>query len=132
MDDQSDAAKRTLVSLGYTWDGEYWHPPAAMPPPPDDPAARNVAVMLIVRTTDAAIFPENFNLSGLRASKALRRAVIANLPKVTRVIAVMDEDSARLMFTAHSIAAQASGLGTILRPPSDYRAPHDPKPPLYP
>jgi hypothetical protein len=128
MDNQSDAAKRTLAGLGYTWDGEYWHPPTAMPPAADDPAARDIAVMVIMRTTDVSLFPESLD----RATKALRRAVIANLPKITRIVTVMDEETAKLMCTAHAFAAQASGLATIRRPPADYRGPHDGVAPRFP
>lgn len=133
MGNQFDAAKRTLAGLGYTWDGEYWRPPVVpAPAAAEDRDARDVAVMLIVRTNDRQMFPENLDLSSLRSTKALRRAVIANLPKVTRVVSVMDEETARLMCAAHAYAADMSGMTQILRPPSDYRGPTDSVPPVFP
>jgi hypothetical protein len=133
MSNQFDAAKRTLAGLGYTWDGEYWHPPVAQQAAAiEDASARDVAVMLIVRTSDAAMFPENLDLSTVRSTKALRRAVIANLPKVSRVVSVMDEETARVMCAAHAYAADVSGFTQIRRPPPDYRGPNDGVPPVFP
>jgi hypothetical protein len=134
MGNQFDAAKRTLAGLGYVWDGEYWRPPVVPAPAAiNDADARDVAVMVIVRTADAEMFPENLDISSIRATKALRRAVIANLPKVTRVVSVMAEETARLMCAAHALAAEASGFDDLIRrPPPDYRGPNDRVPPSMP
>jgi hypothetical protein len=121
---KNEAAIRTLCDLGYKWQGEYWSPPI-VEAQPNDPNARDIAVMVLIRSSDPAIFPENIDVSTSSSTRALRRAVVANLPRLTRVIMVLEEETARLMAAAHDAAARISGLDSFLisRPPSNYRPP---------
>lgn len=94
---------------------------------------RTLAVMTIIETEDARLFPENLDVSTLDAVQATRAAVIANLPNVRRVVVLMDEEEARLMLAAHALAAERSGLEDMFRvPPVAYRAPFDIVPPFMP
>lgn len=86
-----------------------------------------LAVMVIIETDDPrlAIPPD---LSTVRATKAFRQAVIENLPKLTRVVAVMPEEEARFMMTVHMAAAEFAGHEDgVIRPPPEYHAPADAK-----
>lgn len=82
-----------------------------------------LAVMVIIETDDERLAPETIDLSTAAKTAAIRRAVVANLPNLTRVVMVMPEEAARLMLFAHNQAARESGLDLIQRPPADYVAP---------
>jgi hypothetical protein len=75
---------------------------------------RTIAAMVVMEIDDPRLFPENFDTSTERARRALSSAVRANLRKVQSVVMVMPEEAAKLMVTAHSIAAQGSGLDDFL------------------
>lgn len=95
-------------------------------------AKRSIAAMVLFETDDSRLFPENLNVSSVAATEALRTAVVAALPSLTRVVMVLSEEHARLMCAAHAMAAQQSGLENLIDvPPSAYRA-NDRPPPYYP
>jgi hypothetical protein len=84
--------------------------------------ATSIAVLVLLETDDPVLQPANLDVSSVQAVSRLRRAVVKALPKLTRVVAVMDEEQARLMMFAHNRAVQESGAD-ILWPPSAYVPP---------
>lgn len=90
-------------------------------------ATRTLAVMVLIETDDPTLFPENLDNSTIRAVKRLRDAVVRALPGLSRVVALMSEPEARLMFAAHKMACEQAGIGEVLRPPAQYVAPEDQK-----
>lgn len=78
---------------------------------------RSIAVMVLIETDDPRLDPAIVNNSTPAKTAALRRAVIDNLPNLTRVVMVMPEEHARLMAIAHDYAAQAAGLEPNYPPP---------------
>jgi hypothetical protein len=94
---------------------------------------RSLAVMIVIETEDARLFPENMDNATVAATQALRAAVIDALPGLSRVVAVMDEEEARLMVSAHAMAARQAGLDALFsHPPASYRAPGDRHAPVMP
>lgn len=83
---------------------------------------RSIACLVLIETDDPRLFPENVDVARPAKAAALRKAVIDNLPKLTRVVMVMEEETAQLMCAAHDIAARESGL-TVNRPPAGYIPP---------
>jgi hypothetical protein len=79
------------------------------------------AVTVLIETDDPRIDPGK--LQTVSGVAAMRRAIIENLPKLTRVVAVQPEEEARLMFAAHDMACRESGLLGITRPPADFVPP---------
>jgi hypothetical protein len=62
---------------------------------------RMLAVMMIIETDDARLFPENSNVNSVSRTRGLRNAVLEHLPRaVKRVVTVMDEEVAVLIKTA--------------------------------
>jgi hypothetical protein len=82
-----------------------------------------LSVMVLIETEDSRLFPENIDVSTAANTARLRRAVIENLPLVTRIVAVMGEEEARLMMAAHHHAMRQSGADKLFRPPPDYVPP---------
>ena len=83
-----------------------------------------IAVLVQIETNDPRLDPDTINVSTARATAALRAAVLANLKRITRVIAVMPIEQARAITLLHE------GLGELLlnemladRPPPDYIPP---------
>lgn len=76
---------------------------------------KQIVAMVVLETDDVRIRP-------CADTAGLRSAVVAALPGLSRVIAIMSEPEARLMIGAHMIAAQESGLHvetTPVRRPGD-------------
>jgi hypothetical protein len=87
------------------------------------PEYREIAVLVLVRTSDQRLFPENLDVSTVPKTAALRSAVIASLPKLTRVVMVTEPGLAELMCAAHDEALKAAGLDLVRRPPRGYVPP---------
>jgi hypothetical protein len=83
---------------------------------------RSIAVLVLIETDDKRLFPEKIDLSTIAGTARLRQAVIDNLPKMTRVVMVTSEATARMMAEAHAMAA-GMGLGEIEMPPANYIPP---------
>lgn len=82
----------------------------------------SIAVICLIETDDPRIDPEKMRSAGDVAR--MRKAVIENLPKLTRIVAVMPEELARLMVSAHDIAMSLSGADSLIhRPPAGYVPP---------
>ena len=84
--------------------------------------ARSLAVIVLVETDDPALQASNIDVRTVTGVSKLRRAVVKALPKLTRVVAVMDEEQARIMMMAHDRAVRESGA-SALWPPSSYVPP---------
>jgi hypothetical protein len=80
----------------------------------------SIAVMVLIETNDPVLI--RHDVSTAKAAATVRRAVIKNLPRLTRVIMVTEEETARLMCHAHDLAAKAAGLDAVM-PPADYIPP---------
>ena len=83
---------------------------------------RSVAVMVLIETDDKRLWPEHLDVSTPGKVAALRRALVAAMPQLSRVVLVTGEDTARLMVEAHKAAAAASGI-EVVRPPEGYVPP---------
>jgi hypothetical protein len=82
----------------------------------------SMAVVVLIETDDPRIGPENMSTAGDVAR--MRKAVIENLPRLTRVVAVMPEEMAGMMMEAHEMAMSLAGAESLLhRPPADYVPP---------
>jgi hypothetical protein len=66
-------------------------------------AKRSIAVMVLMETDDARLFPENVSVKSVQATAMLHQAVLDNLPQLTRVVMVLPEETARIMCDAHDI-----------------------------
>jgi hypothetical protein len=85
-----------------------------------------VAVLLIIETDDARLSPERLDeaMTDATATRALRRAVLAHIPRrVTRVVAVMPEEHARLLMMLHEAVGTDLGAEPFQRPTPDYEPP---------
>lgn len=71
---------------------------------------KQIVAMVVLETDDVRLCP-------FADAVALRAAVVAALPGLSRVIAVMSEPEARLMIGAHMMASAASGLDQVMAPP---------------
>lgn len=76
-----------------------------------------IAAMVVIE-----IDPDKIDVSTAGGASALRKTVLDNLCNVRRVVAIMTEDEAQLMLTAHDAALRSFG-GTVHRPPADYVPP---------
>jgi hypothetical protein len=129
--DRPDAAVQTLLRLGYRFTAKGWTPPGL--PESNGQAPRTLVAMVLIETTDERVFPENADLTTPATVEVVRTALIANLPNIRRVVAVMDEGTARMMCAGHAFAARAAGLDMTLRmSPEDYRPPGDTVKPDFP
>lgn len=81
----------------------------------------SIAVICLIETDDPRIDPEKMRSAGDVAR--MRKAVIENLPRLTRIVAVMPEELARLMMDAHNSVAEELGITSIHRPPAGYVPP---------
>lgn len=86
----------------------------------------SIACLVLIDTDDPRIL--DFDPSTAEKAAEIRAAVVENLPRLTRVIAIMPEFESRAMMMAHDFALENSGLGRVLRPPKGYVAPADQKP----
>jgi hypothetical protein len=81
-------------------------------------------VIVEISTDDARLDPDNLDTSTVSAAAALRRAVLAAMPKdVTRVVMVAPVEVAKLMCLAHDAAVAETGHGSVHRPPPAYVPP---------
>lgn len=83
---------------------------------------RSIACLVLIETDDPRLFPENIGVESAAKTAGLRKAVLDNLPKLTRVVAVMDEETARLMALVHQLASKGAGLDRVT-PPAGYVPP---------
>jgi hypothetical protein len=73
----------------------------------------NVAVVVIVATDDPLLLNPIAEAGSLAP---LRSAVLAALPSLSRVVAIMPEDEGKLMIAGHMLAAEDAGSAlTVLR-----------------
>jgi hypothetical protein len=87
-------------------------------------AKYQVCAIVQIESDDPRLDPDALEVDTPAKAAALRRAVLKSLPrKVTRVIAVLPVDFAKLMLHAHEQAAEIAGLATVLRPPAGYVPP---------
>lgn len=77
----------------------------------------SIAVLVLLDTDDPHLDPEQIDVGTVRSAASVRAAVVASLPKLTRVVAVMPEEQARLMMAALEAVSKTS------RPPKSYVAP---------
>jgi len=84
--------------------------------------SHSLAVIVLLESDDPVLEPKSLDVSTVDAVTKLRRAVVKALPKLTRVIAVMDEEQARAMMMAHQMAVTESGA-SVLWPPATYVPP---------
>jgi hypothetical protein len=83
-----------------------------------------VVVMIQIETNDPRLDPENISVDTAAATAALRVAVLANLKRLTRVIAVLPVEHAQAMMQLHEAAGEMLlGERVAERPPSDYVPP---------
>jgi hypothetical protein len=70
-------------------------------------------IAVIVLSTDDPLLTEP--VTGSFAP--IRAAVVAALPSLSRVVAIMPEDEGKLMLAGHLMASEAAGMGalTVLR-----------------
>ena len=88
----------------------------------------SIACLVLIETDDPRILEYEKSTQTVEGTQAMRAAVIANLPKLTRLVAIMPEETSRLIMLAHDHAAKAAGMGAdIIRPPRTYVAPADRK-----
>jgi hypothetical protein len=85
----------------------------------------SIACMVLIETDDPRLKEPDRSVQTVGGAQAVRQAVIDNLPKLTRVIAIIPEEEARFMCMAHERAMAASGLGKFTRPPTEYVSPAD-------
>jgi hypothetical protein len=85
-------------------------------------STQSIAVTVLIETDDPRLDLTRISVATAAQAAALRRAVIENLPKLTRVVSVMSEQEARLMHYAHRLVAQAADV-EIMHPPKDYVPP---------
>lgn len=87
-------------------------------------AKRSIAVMVLLETDDPRLFVENLDHAAPAATATLRKAVIDNLPNLTRLVLVTSEENARIMTQAHTAVMQELGFGdSVIRPPAGYVPP---------
>ena len=111
---QSQAAIRTLKAMHWTWTGELWQPP--LNKPVDARPGHAVAAMVVIDTDDQRLLAIDRIDAGTPDGQALmRRLVIEHMPRVVRVVAVMHEEVAVMMFAAHEIASKGLDLDGVLR-----------------
>ena len=83
-----------------------------------------VVVMVEIQTNDDRLDPDRINVDTAAATAALRVAVLANLKRLTRVIAVLPVEHAKAMMSLHEAAGEMlMGQRMADRPPSDYVPP---------
>lgn len=89
----------------------------------------SIACIVLVETDNPLLIDPGEALKTPKGTLAMRQAVIDALPNLTRVIAVLTEESAQFMCMAHEYALDASGLGHFVgKPPEGYVSPADQKP----
>lgn len=84
--------------------------------------------MVQIETDDPRLTIERI-VAGVRTASdtaATRQAIMDQLPhKVTRVVAYMPEEHARLLMLLHEAVGEEIGKRGFVRPPADYVAPKD-------
>jgi hypothetical protein len=83
-----------------------------------------VVVMVQIETNDDRLDPERIAVDTVAGTAALRVAVLANLKRLTRVIAVLPVEHAKALMLLHEAAGEMLiGEKMAERPPSDYVPP---------
>jgi hypothetical protein len=83
-----------------------------------------VAVMVQIETNDPRLDPANISVATARSTEIVRVAVLANLKRVTRVIAVLPVFHAKALMALHeAMGEQLLGEKMSDRPPPDYVPP---------
>jgi hypothetical protein len=85
-------------------------------------------VMVQIETDDPRLAPSADMVATAERAKEVRQAVIDNLPRLTRLIAVLPEEHARLLMMLHEahgkeLAKHTGTSGAFVRPPADYKPP---------
>lgn len=84
--------------------------------------SKSVAVLVILETDDPRLDPDALDVSTAKSVAEMRRAVVDNLPRLSRVVMVTHEDTARLMCMAHDEVARMFGRPNGF-PPRNYVPP---------
>jgi hypothetical protein len=83
-----------------------------------------VVVMVQIETNDPRLDPDNICVGTVRDTAALRVAVLANLKRLTRVIAVFPPEHAKALMLLHeAMGEELTGEQMADRPPPDYIPP---------
>jgi hypothetical protein len=83
-----------------------------------------VVAMIEIQTNDPRLDPDNITVDTVRDTAKLRVAVLANLKRLTRVIAVLPVEHAKAMMLLHEAAGEMLlGEQFADRPPADYVPP---------
>lgn len=84
----------------------------------------SIAVLVVLETDDARLDPERVDVSTAAAAAATRRAVIENLPRLTRVVMVTTEEEARIICEALDFVMRWAGRDDLIaKPPKSYVPP---------
>jgi hypothetical protein len=79
-----------------------------------------IAVMVEIQTNDDRLDPDNIHVDTAAATAALRVAVLANLKRITRVIAVLPVQHAKAIMLLHeAMGERLLGEQMADRPPAD-------------
>ena len=83
-----------------------------------------LCAIVTFESNDPALEPDRVNVSTVESTRAVRAAIVAGLPHLTRAICLLDEDEAKFMVAAHHEAMVMAGLqADIHHPPRAYRSP---------
>lgn len=86
--------------------------------------SKRIAVLVELDTNDPLLCADPPDTNTIDAAKRLRAAVVAALPGLVGVVAVMPIEMARAVMQAHDEALRDSGLAHIIRhPPLGYKNP---------
>lgn len=83
----------------------------------------SIIVMVELETDDPRLLADSIDVSTVQAVTRLRQAVVDALPGMSRLVAVMPVETARLMMAAHEHAVTVSGADAFVRPPAAYVPP---------
>jgi hypothetical protein len=107
---KSAAAMRTMKAAGYVWDGgEYWRPPARE-------ATRGggtVAAMVVLETNQKCLLERCADNRSVFIRDELRRQIVDHMTRVVRVMAIMSEEHAGLMFDSFDLAARMARYSAL-------------------
>lgn len=83
---------------------------------------QSIAVLVLLETDDPRLDPDKLDNSTASKAAAVRRAVIENLPKLSRVVVVMPEEAAQMMMGLYDYMVREMG-GETNPPPPGYVPP---------
>ncbi len=78
---------------------------------------KSIVVVVELQTNNLLLDPDTVDTSTPEAHAAVRQAIVDALPGLVGVVGVLGLGEAQLMLAAHSIAAKASGVREVFRPP---------------